>query len=224
MYTLTQKVVQLDPFQFKHPFRAMIAGPSMSGKSTLLAGILQENQSIITPPPTKIVYCYARHSPEFEKLKLLSPPVEMHEGLPNLELFDPAQNNLIILDDLISQVDNSRAMLNLFTTDSHHMNISVFIVTQNLYPPGKFTRTISLNCVYLIVFNNPRDVSQIDALARQMFPRNPLYFVECYDTMIEEPYGYLLCDHTQTTRRENRVQTGILNNEKRFVYRPITNN
>ena len=55
-------------FKFKHPFTCMLAGPSQSGKSTLLARILENNQSMITPSPTKILYCYARYSKGFNKL------------------------------------------------------------------------------------------------------------------------------------------------------------
>ena len=63
----------IQDFKFKHPFTCMLAGPSQSGKSTLLAKILEDNQNMITPPPTKIVYCYARWSDGFNKLKTITP-------------------------------------------------------------------------------------------------------------------------------------------------------
>ena len=112
--------------QFKHPFACLIAGPSQSGKSTLLSRILENNDSLIAPSPTKIVYCYARWSDAFNKLREISPPIEFQEGLPDIDRFDSQQNNLLILDDLMTQVEKDKSMLELFTTDSHHANISVF--------------------------------------------------------------------------------------------------
>ena len=43
---------------FSHPFTCMIAGPSKSGKTSLLLKILQANKDIIHPEPQRIVYCY----------------------------------------------------------------------------------------------------------------------------------------------------------------------
>ena len=136
---------------FKHPFTCMLAGPSQSGKSTLLAKILENNQHLFTPAPTKIVYCYARWSEGFNQLKQISPPITFHEGLPDIDQFSVHDNNVIILDDLMIQVEKDSTMLELFTTDSHHKNISVFLITQNLFSQGKYSRTISLNCQYLVI-------------------------------------------------------------------------
>ena len=41
-------------------------------------------------------------------------------------------------------------------------------------------RTISLNAHYLILFKNPRDASQINHLAKQMYPTKSKFMVEAY--------------------------------------------
>ena len=207
-------------FSFKHPFACMLAGPSQSGKSTLLAKILENTQNMITPPPNKIVYCYSRWSDGFNKLKLLTPRIDFQEGLPDVDQFRVQDNNLIILDDLMSQVETDKAMLDLFTTDSHHANISVFLITQNLFSQGKYTRTISLNCQYLFLLNNPRDKNQIFVLARQMYPTNSKFLIECYDDATSREYGYLLMDLTQSTDNKFRIQSGITPGETRIIYEP----
>src|SRR5258706_1291764 len=51
---------------------------------------------------------------------------------------------------------------------SHHRNVSVLYLTQNLFFKSKHSRTMSLNSHYIIVFKNPRDVTQIKTLAAQM--------------------------------------------------------
>jgi hypothetical protein len=196
----------------------MIAGPSQSGKSTLLAKILHNNKIMITPQPTRIIYCYARWSNDFEKLKLVYPIIEFREGLPDIDEFSANQNNLLILDDLMTAAEKDKTIVDLFTTDSHHKNISVFIITQNLFSQGKFTRTISLNCQYMLLLNNPRDRAQIYSMARQIFPTNPKFLVECYEDATSVNYGYLFLDLSQFAHNNYRVQTDIMPDNERTIY------
>jgi hypothetical protein len=136
--------LEIEPHLFKSPFRAVLGGPSMSGKSWLLIEILKSNKKYIHPPPDRIVYCYSRPQSAFKQLTELN--IEFVEGLPDIDQFDPALNNLIILDDLMDQCQSNVSILNLFTVDSHHKNISTFLVSQNIFAQGKHSRTISLNC------------------------------------------------------------------------------
>ena len=53
----------------------------------------------------------------------------------------------------------------------------VLYLTQNLFPPGKLSRTISLNSHYIVVFKNPRDSLGISTLAKQMFPGRTKYLM-----------------------------------------------
>ena len=203
---------------FNHPFCCMIAGPSQSGKSTLLAKILHNNKIMITPQPARIIYCYARWSNDFEKLKLVYPIIEFREGLPDIDVFSATQNNLFILDDLMTLAEKDKSIVELFTTDSHHKNISCFLITQNLFSQGKFARTISLNCQYLIILNNPRDRGQIFNIARQMYPHSPKFLTECYEDATSKKYGYLFVDMSQATPNNYRVQTGITPDDQRIIY------
>ena len=63
---------------------------------------------------------------------------------------------LLVLDDLMSECSKDQRVSDLFTRGSHHKGISVLYLTQNLFPPGKLSRTISLNSHYFIIFKNPR--------------------------------------------------------------------
>jgi signal recognition particle receptor subunit beta len=47
----------LAPFQLKHEFTMVMAGPSESGKTEFVKQLLQNTQWI-SPPPEKIVWCY----------------------------------------------------------------------------------------------------------------------------------------------------------------------
>ena len=199
---------------FKHPFTCLIAGPTGSGKTVLLLEILQNRQKMITPEPDRIIYCYKRYQSFFDKHKY----IEFHEGLVDIDELDTNQNNIVIIDDLMAQSEQDKSVLDLFTVDSHHKNISVFFLSQNLFSQGKYMRTISLNCHYIILMNNPRDRSQINYLARQIFPTHSKFLVESYIDATSSQYGYLFLDFKQETDNELRVQTGILPNQTRIVY------
>ena len=47
-----------------------------------------------------------------------------------------------------------KRVLDLFTKDSHHRNITVLYLTQDLFPPGKFSKTIKGNAHYIVAFKN----------------------------------------------------------------------
>jgi len=79
----------------------------------------------------------------------------------------------------------------LFTKGSHHRNLSVTVVTQNIFNKSSHTRDISLNTKYIVAFKNPRDKLKFQCLARQIYAENP------YKEVTEQPHGYLLNDLTQ---------------------------
>ena len=132
---------------------------------------------MIDPPPSQIWYCYGEFQPLFRQY----PRVKFHEGLPDVSRFDGRQLVLLIIDDLMQETDGTVA--NLFTKGSHHRNISVIYLTQNLFHKNQHMRTISLNSHYMILFKNPRDADQFAILARQMYPSNWKFVVELHIVM-----------------------------------------
>jgi hypothetical protein len=205
----------LDSVVFRAPSTSQFVGPTMSGKTFLLVEILNNIKTMMSPPPDRIVYCYARPQ---EKLSSLA-GIELNEGLPDLDTFDSSINNLVILDDLMEECESNPTIQKLFTVDCHHKNISTFLISQNLFSKGKCARTISLNSNYMIIFNNPRDRQQIQHLSRQMFPSNPRFLNECYiDACESKEYGYLFLDLHQKTKQRHRVQTNVIPGETRIIY------
>jgi len=53
---------------------------------------------------------------------------------------------------------------------------------------------MSLNAHCMVLFKNPRDVSQFANLARQMYPKTSQFAVEAYRDATREPNSYLLVD------------------------------
>ena len=197
----------------------MIAGPSQSGKTHLLFDILTFNRDIISPQIENIIYCYSSWQDFYSSFNNIIPQVKFIKGLPDIYELDTSKNNLIILDDLMTECEKDVSILNLFTVNSHHKNISVIFVTQNLFSQGKYSRTISLNSHYFIIFNNPRDKMQINVLARQIFPNKINFFLESFEDCVEKKsFGYIFLDLKQSTEERNRVQTSIIPANIRIIY------
>ena len=122
--------------------------------------------------------------------------------MPNLTLVEGFHDNLcemtrghdnllVVLDDLMSQCSNDPRVSDLFTRDSHHLGMSVLYLTQNLFPPGERSRTISLNTGYLL---------------------------DAFHDATSRPYGYLVIDCHQLTPENMHLRTSILPKERQIVY------
>jgi hypothetical protein len=130
-----------------------------------------------------------------------------------------AENHLIILDDLMDET--GQRVASLFTKKSHHRNISVMYIVQNLFHRGKHHRTISLIAHYMVVFKNPRDVSQIMAFAHQMYSQRTKYVLEAYTAATAQPHGYMLIDTKQETPDILRLKSHIFPGEKQITHANI---
>ena len=78
---------------------------------------------------------------------------------------------LVVFDDLIGSTSLPE-IANMFTVDARHLNISMVFLTQRLFVNDEYFRQISQNCDYFCLFKNPRNSSEIRALAQQMTPGN----------------------------------------------------
>jgi len=200
--------------RLRHPFTAIVAGPTGCGKSVFTFKLISEAQNMITPPPDKIMYCYSMYQSLFDQF----PSVEFNEGLPDIAQFDGKQRYLLILDDMMTQVNDS--VSDLFTRVSHHKDVSVMFLTQNIFHQSKQNRTMSLNSYYLILFKNPRDATQVATLGRQMFPGKTKFLVEAFTDAMSKAFGYLLIDLKADTEQKFRIRTNIFEDERQYVYIP----
>ena len=75
-----------------------------------------------------------------------------------------------MLEDLMAEGDEDKELLDLFTKHSHHQNITVLYLCQDMFPPGKYTKSISRNAHYVIAFKNPRGQLDVRNLCFKLFP------------------------------------------------------
>ena len=98
--------------------------------------------------------------------------VQFHEGVPttfHLQKWFP-KGGLLVLDDLMVEGGEDKELLDLFTKHSHHQNITVLYLCQDMFPPGKYAKCISRNAHYIVAFKNPRDQLGMKNLLPQAFP------------------------------------------------------
>ena len=94
----------------------------------------------------------------------------------------------------------------------------MFFITQNLFYKSKESRTMSLNTHFIVAFKNPRDVTQITTLAKQMYPGNTKFMVEAFRDATSKPFGYLLIDLKPKTDDRIRLRTNIFPDEVNYAY------
>ena len=170
---------------------------------------------MIDPSPERVTWYYGEWQSAYENLDI--PNLHLEAGLPTS--FDSSKRNIVVLDDLMAETDER--VTNLFTKKSHHCNTSVIYLVQNLFPKNKESRTISLNSQYIVVFKNPRDVSQMTTLAKQMYPGRVKFVQEAFADATSTPYGYILVDLKQDTPEDLRLRTSILPDDAvQYVYMP----
>ena len=162
--------------QLTHPFGLLVSGGTKTGKTTFVKQLLSNASVMIEPPPENIIYFYSEYQATFGEIEVLVPGIQFVQGLPDsmIDSINPNTRNLYIIDDMMGEKD--AVIAKLFTKKSHHGNLSVIYIVQNLFHQSKSHRTISLNASYLVVTKNVRDASQIVHLAKQLFPSNTKFF------------------------------------------------
>ena len=196
--------------KFVHPSTWIVAGPTGSGKTQWVAEVMRHKY--IEPAPERIIWVYGEWQPLYEKIQLFLPQIEFVTALSDslYDSLDPKKANLLVLDDQMNEMGDSKLLANYFTKGSHHRGLSIIYIVQNIFNKGKAQRTASLNTQYMVLFKNPRDAAQIEALGRQMFPNSPKYLSNVFADATVKPYSYLLIDLRPETPEDYRLRAALL--------------
>lgn len=119
-----------DMLNLPHPFRAIIAAPPHSGKSTVIKNIL-----LRADPPFKkivIVHCDPENTAEYEDID----KVELVAHVPMPDEWDGETKTLCIIDDIELKIlsnEQKTALSRLFGYVSTHKDTSVCLTSQDPY-------------------------------------------------------------------------------------------
>lgn len=215
----------------KSPCNSCVSGVSGSGKTSLVHKILRFKDAIYDTPVHEILYCMSVDQPLFAEMRKSVTGLKFRRGIPSeedLDIFtDGSRHCIVVLDDLMEEVVRSVEAQNLFTKYSHHKFISVLYLTQNMYAQGKCSRNLSMNTHYFFALCNPRDVGQINILAKQTGLGDTLK--NSYrDCVLKKAYGYQLISlhpgdvsrhmTAVSPRLEARIYTNIFPGENLISY------
>ena len=118
----------------------------------------------------------------------------------------------------MTKAHDCQTLVKLFRKGSHHRNLTIIYIVQNVFDKGKYSRTISLNSHYHVVCKNRRDETQFRIFATQMLPHHSAWLVEAYSDAVTPEYGYMVIDNKLKTLETHRFRTGIFSEETPEFY------
>ena len=204
---------------FRTPSNLLVVGPLGSGKTVFVSELLQEPHRYFCPVPRCLHVCYGTKQPLWETLRD-EYGVQLHEGLltvADLSQWFPEETinegGILVLDDLMAEGGNDKEVCNLFTKHSHHRNITVLYLCQDMFPREKYAKTINRQAHYIVAFKSPRDQLGIKHLLLQAFPSHWKDVMDVFDKVTHRPYGYMMLDLHPATDDAMRVFTNVLRKE-----------
>jgi GTPase SAR1 family protein len=195
--------------KLKLPFGLVIAGPSTSGKSTIVQKIIERSEQLIQPPPISISYYYGQYNSLVPILQ--KEGISVFAGVPTDEqLANLPKPALIILDDLLYTIEN-KILSELFTKKAHHLNLGVIFIAQDIF--DKKIKTARVNSQYLILTRAPSSALSIRNLGLQLFPGpgQLAFFLDAYNQATREKYSYIFIDLHPASDPKLRLRSNIFN-------------
>ena len=207
-----------------YPFHANVSivvnGTSGAGKSTWVSKLISEKDWMFQIPPTRVLYCYGIYQSLYKEMEQSLSFVEFHQGLPNVDEIDGLpENSLVVLDDLAGRMMANKEIEELFSMQVHHKKLNVIFLNHNLFIQGKCSKTIANNTHVYVFLKNPRGLSQLTCLARQVFPGKSKALVEAYEDCMRKRYGYLVLDLSPYGDQEHMLRTDIFKDDVTVVYK-----
>lgn len=195
-----------------HPATVIVSGGTGSGKTHLTRQLIRHSRHTFSNLREKpnVIWCYGVYQDIFSQ-PLTNASIRYKDNLPELNEIEQYNPNVIVVDDLMTEKGNDVMMQNLFTKLSHHKNVTVIFITQNIFAKGHCN--LKRNAHYLIMMRNPSDKSQISLLGRQLYPRSKQHlqhFYESYDDATKKKYGYLFIDVSPDSDEVQKLKTNIL--------------
>ena len=164
-----------------------VVGPSGCSKTELIFKMLSENT--IYPKFNHIIFLYREMQQIYVKMEQKLGVI--FKKYANLEFLNNLENCLYIIDDSCEEIYNDKEFVKLATA-GRHKKINVIYIKHNLYQQSKWSRTIDLNTLHIILFKSARDIQQVEFLGKQL---NLIKLLKhCYQLATKESFGHLLID------------------------------
>ncbi len=212
---------------FKENNSLILCGRTGSGKTTFIYRLLKNANDMFTNEFNRkihILYCYTSNQHLFDKMKEEIPNIRFHYGLPtkeDIEKYGPPKTRhlIIVMDDLMREVIESNEMSDYFTIKAHHEGATVIFVSHNLFQQGRYSKTITGNTGYFVLFENPRTADQMITLSKQVYPGMQGIIARAYKMAMErQPYSYIVLDMTTNVPDYLRMRGNVFPGEMMTLY------
>ena len=187
------------PVKFLACHNTIIYGQSQCGKTHFMLQVI--DKKLIEPFPENIYFMY---NCEQDFMKQY-PNITFIKGL-DFSQVNTDKPSCLIIDDLV--LDTNKEVASAFIMGSHHKQISVFLITQTLFPNCNTFRIISANAHYFVLFQNRRSYRQVNTLAQQVFcGKDVSRILEAYKTAAKKARGFVLLSFSPLLPSELTVLT-----------------
>lgn len=202
---------------FQHPCTALVVGGTGAGKTFFMKKLIENREAMFNTAFEKIIFYYSEWQPLYEELKAV---VDFRQELPILDDHPPGQGpKLLIIDDFMDEVkSHNKELLKFYIKGSSHRNLSIFFLSQCLFPDGM--RQISLNSHYIVLFKTSRDLAQIRTFCLQVDPTQWRALLEAYEDATKAGHSHILFDFKPKQLDHLRMRTLIFPGESTVVYIP----
>lgn len=225
-------------FNLRPPFLTCVLGSTNTGKTTLVARILENWENVTTSPPPpiwQVIIVFEHHQPLYDRIinavRSKYPGVKERwmwgwdeSAMSDSNLFQNSEGGqtVLIIDDSLHKLNKSNAFVNICRGGSHHSNISVFLIAQDLTAIGNELRGAIRNMKYVII-TQPASHT-INYLKRNLFPQSNLNYVQAFEFAKQHAqnpdYPYLVLSNVSGCPVDRSVFTGMLDGEEGFVFAP----
>ena len=192
------------PIKFLANHNTIIFGQTGAGKTHFILNVIKNK--LVHPFPNKLYYMYSVEQ-EFMKTwnTTESQAITFIKGL-DFEQLDTSEPSLLVVDDLV--LSTNKTVAEMFILGSHHKQISLFYITQNLFPNCPIFRIMSANAHYYVLFHCQRHFRQVHTLARQIFVGEDLKRItNAYKRASEKPRGFIILSFSPLLPQQLTVVT-----------------
>jgi len=209
---------------------------SHSGKTITVTQLLLHHEFTLHHPPSRIILFYSFMQPAYQELKdKFGDKLEMIKGYPGISYFEDRELELrekngrvyVIFDDSDHLLFRDRNTVRLINTFMHHMNLTVFILSQNICVDSPVFREVTRNSSGYVLWDAVRARTSIRNLSRQIFGNNR-FLTDALKQLNQGARGYsrpIFVDLQPggVSDDDLRVRTLLLNPEEteHFVFLPL---
>lgn len=205
--------------RFQHPCTCLVVGGTGVGKTYFVKKVIEQRDVLFSSTFEEIIFYFSEWQPLYEDLASQH-GVNFREELPVLSDFSPGLGpKLVVIDDFMHEIKkHQKEILQFFIKGSHHRNLTIFFLSQCLFPDG--LRQISLNSHYIVLLKSSRDLAQIRTFCLQVDPTHWRALLEAYEDATQEGHTYILFDFKPKQLDHLRIRTKIFAEETDVVYIP----